>query len=175
MSSMVKSQWLTVNNRTGKTMMQVLFDRLDGIYPRLWRAQFERADPEITAQNVRNWTEVWTNTFETRGVTPHMVARGLGNCLDSYDRPPSLPQFLKVCCTPGRDELVAPLGNPELEYEAKFNPELAAKAAKAVKRPEDETDHLRWVIKILRKYPNGHTSYAYKAALEVAKERGIRV
>ena len=147
--------------------MEMLYDRLLGMYPGRWRASF-RGDADIEA-----WEKAWAGTFDKRGITTGMIKRALDNCEEMFEHPPTITQFLKACTTPGRDEPVAPLDNPALEYEAKFNPELAAKAAKAVKAPEDDTDHLRWVKRLLRKYPNGHTSYAYKAAMQVAKERGI--
>ncbi len=175
MSSTANSQWLTINNRTGKTLMQLLFDRLDGMYPKHWRGQFEGKTSDATDQNIKNWTEAWASAFEQRGVTPQMIARALENCMDMHDWPPSLPQFLKACTTPARNEQVTPPEAPALPYEAKFNPELAAKANKAVKRPEEETEGLAWVHRILRKFPQGSSSQAYKAALQVAKERGIPV
>lgn len=173
MSSTEKSQWLTINNRTGKTLMQILFDRLDGMYPKHWRAQFEGKEPAITDQNVRNWTEAWASAFESRSIAPRMIARALENCMDMYEWPPSLPQFLKACTTPSRNEQVTPPEAQALTYEAKFNPEMAAKAAQVITPPEEESDGLAWVHRLLRKFPNGSNSQAYKAALQVAKERGI--
>lgn len=149
--------------------MEMLYDRLNGMYPRRWRESF-RGDSDIDS-----WARAWSDTFDKRRITTAMIKRALDNCEEMFDHPPTITQFLKACTTPGRDEPVAPMDNPALAYDAKFNPELAAKAAQSVKKPEDETDHLAWVKRILRKYPNGHTSYAYKAALQGAKERGITV
>lgn len=168
-SSTPISPWLVKNERTGQSLMQVLFDRLTGMYPRRWRESFPK-DPDVGS-----WERSWSQAFDSRGFTPQMIKRGLQNCEEMFEYPPTITQFIKACTTPGRDEPVAPMDNPALEYDAKFNPELAAKAAQAVKQPEDNTDHLRWVKNILRKFPNGSSSYAYRAALEVAKERGIKV
>jgi len=157
------------NERTGQSLMQLLFERLSGMYPRRWRESFPM-DRDVEA-----WENAWSQAFESRGFSAQTIKRGLQNCEEMFEYPPTITQFLKACTTPGRDEPVAPLDNPALAYDAKFNPELAAQASQAVKKPEDETDHLAWVKRILDKYPNGHTSYAYKAALQVAKERGITV
>ncbi len=175
MSSTEKSQWLTINNRTGKTLMQILFDRLDGMYPKHWRAQFEGKTPEATDQNVKNWTEAWASAFESRSIAPRMIARALENCMDMYEWPPSLPQFIKACTTPARNEQVTPPEAPALTYEAKFNPELAAKAVDALKRVEDQTDHTAWIRRVFNKGQQKVSPLTWKMAQDAAREFGIAV
>lgn len=167
--SKATSKWLITNERTGQTLMEMLYDRLNGMYPRRWRECF-KGDSDIDS-----WARAWSGSFDKRGITPQMIKRGLDNCEEMYKQPPTITEFLIACTTPGRDEPVAPMDNPALEYDTKFNPELAAKAVQAVKRPDEESDNLAWVHRILKKFPNGSTSLAYRAAQEVAKERGITV
>lgn len=149
--------------------MEMLYDRLNGMYPRRWRESF-RDDSDI-----ESWARAWAGTFDKRGITTAMIKRALDNCEEMFDHPPTITQFLKACTTPGRDEPVAPFDNPALAYEAKFNPELAAKAADAVKRVEDHTDHTAWIRRVLNKGQQKVSPMTWKMAQDAAREFGIPV
>ena len=71
--------------------MDSLFIRFDAIYPARWRSAF------TSEQAVINWREVWAGVFVDEGITSEEIARGLKACLKTYDWPPSLTEFLKVC------------------------------------------------------------------------------
>ncbi|NKJ45849.1 hypothetical protein CIC12_03640 [Burkholderia sp. SG-MS1] len=71
--------------------MDHLFNRLDGAYPNRWRAAF----PNEYA--VSNWREAWAEAFDEEGITTQMISDALRACRKTYDWPPSLAEFLKVC------------------------------------------------------------------------------
>jgi hypothetical protein len=72
--------------------MDVLFQRLSGVYPTSWKAAF----PSQGA--VDNWAATWAEAFEEDGITPDEIAIGLRNMRQMYvDWAPNLPQFLKAC------------------------------------------------------------------------------
>ncbi len=73
------------------SLMDHLFNRLDGMYPNRWRAAFTSEDA------VQNWRESWAEAFVEEGITPHQVADGIRACRRQFDWPPSLTEFLKAC------------------------------------------------------------------------------
>jgi hypothetical protein len=75
----------------GLTAMQQLYNRLDGMYPNIWRANFKSADA------IENWETAWSEAFDDEGLNPKQVFEGLRACRRAYDMPPSLTQFLKAC------------------------------------------------------------------------------
>jgi len=75
----------------GASLMNHLFNRLDGIYPNKWRANFK------DDQSIRNWELAWAEAFDEEGVLPQDVANGLKNCRRMFDWPPSLTEFLRAC------------------------------------------------------------------------------
>ena len=75
----------------GLSVMDSLFSRFDATYPSRWRAAF------TSEQAVANWRDVWAGVFADEGITPVEIQRGLKACLKTYDWPPSLTEFLKVC------------------------------------------------------------------------------
>lgn len=85
------SAWLTEHPKLGISLMDHLFNRLDGAYPNRWRAAF------ANEQAVANWRESWAEAFDEEGLTPQMIAEGLRVCRKTYDWPPSITEFLKVC------------------------------------------------------------------------------
>src|SRR5205823_10890347 len=54
------SKWFEPHPGLGISLMDHLFNRLDGAYPHKWRANFP--DP----QSVDNWQESWVEAFEER-------------------------------------------------------------------------------------------------------------
>lgn len=85
------SAWLSVHPTLGISLMDHLYNRLDGAYPRRWREQFP------TEQAIANWRESWAETFDAEGLTPAEVKAGLAECRTRYDWPPSVAEFVKAC------------------------------------------------------------------------------
>lgn len=88
------SNWLTEHPKLGISLMDHLFNRLDGAYPNRWRAAF------ANEQAVANWRESWAEAFDEEGLTPQSIAEGLKACRKLYDWPPSITEFLKACKPP---------------------------------------------------------------------------
>lgn len=91
LSTQSKNVWLSVHHRLGITLMDHLFNRMDGSYPNRWRAAF--ANP----QAIQNWREAWSEAFAEEGISPGEVAAAIRNCRRTYDWPPSLTEFLRAC------------------------------------------------------------------------------
>jgi hypothetical protein len=87
----VKDAWLTTHPKLGITLMDHLFNRMDGSYPNRWRAAF------ANAQAIQNWREAWSEAFIEEGITPGEVAAAIRICRQMYDWPPSLTEFLRAC------------------------------------------------------------------------------
>lgn len=94
------SKWFEVHPGLGISMMDHLFNRLDGAYPHKWRSNFPNQ------QAIDNWCESWAEAFEEDGVTPNDVKAGLKACRTKYDWPPSCAEFIKAC-KPSLDPMVA--------------------------------------------------------------------
>lgn len=75
----------------GKSLMDHLYNRLDGAYPHKWRSNFP--GPEA----IDNWKCSWAEAFEEEGITPTHVKAGLKACRSKYDWPPSCAEFIKAC------------------------------------------------------------------------------
>lgn len=99
------------------SLMDRLFNRLDGAYPNRWRAAF------ANQAAIANWREAWAEAFEEEGLTVEEVKRGIVECRRRYDWPPSLPEFLKAC-------------RPPVDYEAAFH-----EAVEQLRRRESDSDH----------------------------------
>lgn len=84
----------------GKSMMDHLYNRLDGAYPNKWRSNFPGPDA------IDNWKCSWAEAFEEEGITPNDIKAGLKACRSKYDWPPSCAEFIKAC-KPSVDPLVA--------------------------------------------------------------------
>lgn len=88
------------------SMMDRLFNRLDGTYPNRWRAAFG------SQQAITNWREAWAEAFIEEGLSPQEVKVGIVQCRKLYDWPPSLAEFIKAC-------------RPPIDYEAAFSEAIA--------------------------------------------------
>lgn len=88
--------WLEARLIRGEssTLIDQLFYRLDGMYPQRWRAAFP------TEAAIGNWRDTWADALADEGITPQQVADGVRACRKKCDWPPSLPEFLKLCCPP---------------------------------------------------------------------------
>jgi hypothetical protein len=94
------SQWFEVSPALGISLMDHLYNRLDGAYPNKWRANF------ANQQAIDNWQESWVEAFEEEGITPADVKAGLRECRKRYTWPPSCAEFIQAC-KPSVDPLVA--------------------------------------------------------------------
>lgn len=88
------SRWLDVHPALGISLMDHLFNRLDGAYPNRWRSAF------ANDQAIHNWAESWAETFEEVHLTPEEVKVGLKRCRTKFDWPPSVAEFVKACRPP---------------------------------------------------------------------------
>lgn len=94
-------RWFVPIEKLGwKSLMDHLYNRLDGAYPHKWRSNFP--SPEA----IDNWKVSWAEAFEDEGITPADVKAGLKACRTRYDWPPSCAEFIKAC-RPSVDPLVA--------------------------------------------------------------------
>lgn len=100
LSTQPYSKWFEVHPGLGISMMDHLFNRLDGAYPHKWRSNFPNQ------QAIDNWCESWAEAFEEEGITPNDVKAGLKACRTRYDWPPSCAEFIKAC-KPSVDPTVA--------------------------------------------------------------------
>jgi Replication protein P len=120
MSSLMsqRSAWLDLRPIGDRqlSLMDHLFNRLDGMYPNRWRASFTSEDA------VQNWRESWAEAFVEEGITPHQVADGIRACRRQFDWPPSLTEFLKAC-------------KPHIDHEAAF-----IEAVKQMRQRDNGTD-----------------------------------
>jgi hypothetical protein len=94
------SVWLRPAAKLGISLIDHLFNRLDGAYLGKWRKDF----PD--EQSVANWRESWAEAFDEAGITPDQVKMGLRTVRMRYDWPPSVSEFIKACC-PAIDPLLA--------------------------------------------------------------------
>lgn len=93
-STAPQSVWLEKHPRLGVSLMDHLWNRMDGTYPNRWRAAF------ANEQAIENWREAWADAFSDERITPDEVRSAIAVCRKTYDWPPSLPEFLKACRPP---------------------------------------------------------------------------
>lgn len=86
-----ESVWLRIHPALGVSMMDYLFNKLDAMYPGMWRHNYP------TEISVNNWRDTWAEAFEEDRVLPQQVKTGIQQCRKLYDRPPSITQFIKAC------------------------------------------------------------------------------
>lgn len=84
----------------GQSIMDRLYNRLDGAYPHKWRSNFP--SPEA----IDNWSVSWAEAFEQEGITLQEIANGLKACRSQFEWPPSCAEFIRAC-RPSVDPLVA--------------------------------------------------------------------
>lgn len=94
------SQWFEVHPGLGISMMDHLYNRLDGAYPHKWRSNF------ANQQAIDNWNESWVEAFEEEGITPADVKSGLREVRKRFAWPPSCAEFIQAC-KPSLDPLIA--------------------------------------------------------------------
>lgn len=86
------SVWTTPHQKLdGVSLIDHLFNRLNGTYPNKWRANFR------DLQAIEDWRAAWAEAFDDEGLTPADIAQGIKNCHRMFDWPPSLTEFLRAC------------------------------------------------------------------------------
>lgn len=86
-----QNKWLTPHVKLdGVSLMDHLFNRMNGSYPNKWRSNFR------DEQAVQDWRISWAEAFEDEGLTANDVALGIKNCRRMFDWPPSLTEFLRA-------------------------------------------------------------------------------
>ena len=85
------SHWFDVHEELGISLMDHLWNRLDGAYPQKWRQNFPGQ------QSIDNWCESWVEAFEEEGITPGDVRVGLKECRRRFTWPPSCAEFIQAC------------------------------------------------------------------------------
>jgi len=98
---MSKITWLSINPKTGRTLIDQLWNRFDGLYPNKFRAQF------IDQQAVDNWKFVWSECLADENITFDEIALALKACRRDLAWPPSFAEFYQAC---------KPKVNHELEF-----------------------------------------------------------
>jgi len=161
--------WRQVHPVLGVPLIDHLFNKLAGMYLSKWTKEF----PNDVA--IENWRVTWSEGLMKRNISPNLISRGLENCLDMYEWPPGLPEFAKACQTPSRDEQITPPERPALGYEFKFNPELAAKAADAVRVDAADRGDTEWIHRILQKGQKNVSPTSWRMACEAAERLGIKL
>ena len=79
----------------GLSVLDHLFNRLDGMYPGTWRKNFS------TPQSIENWKAECERVFAEEGITPAHLAVGLRECRRQYrDWAPTVPQLADACNPP---------------------------------------------------------------------------
>jgi len=76
------------------SIMDRLFNKLDGHYPHKWRSAFS------SEAAIQNWRDSWSEGFIEEGLNPHEIKRGIVACRKLYDWPPSLKEFISACRPP---------------------------------------------------------------------------
>ncbi len=149
--------------------MQHLFDRLSGMYVGKWEKPFEDKPGAVD-----RWAEAWSSGFVAKGIFPHQIKRGLENCMDLYDWPPSLTEFIKACEQKSRDEQITPIEDPArlLTQDVKPDPAKAEAVMKMAKSRVNTPGNMDWVKPIL-KNPAKYASMTVKMARQVAEKYGI--
>lgn len=93
--------WFEVRQAlSGKSLMEHLFSRMDGLYPQKWRSNFP------TVEAIDNWQVSWAEAFHEEGIKPQDIKAGLKACRTKFSWPPSCAEFI-TACKPSIDPLVA--------------------------------------------------------------------
>lgn len=94
LSTRPNSAYFDIVPELGISLMDHLYNRLDGAYPGRWRKDFP--DP----QSIANWEESWAEAFEEEGITPAEVKIGLREVRKRYQWPPSVAEFIQAARPP---------------------------------------------------------------------------
>jgi len=103
-----ESIWFKAHPKLRVSIIQHLYNSLDGAYPHWWSNNFP------TAASVENWKNSWAESFDENGITPKAVKIGLAACKANSDKPPSISEFMKFC----RGGILTRLDPEKAYYEA---------------------------------------------------------
>lgn len=115
------SRWLEVHKGLGISMMDHLYNKLDGMYPGQWAEKFKNE------ASIQNWRETWADQFEADSIAPGHIKQGLVECSRRYKYPPNVHEFVDAC-----KGAIAPAMHRDMQpaIERKPTPEERANAAK---------------------------------------------
>ena len=82
------------DGKAGVSLIDRLWNRLDGLYPGKFRACFP------SQHQIDNWADAWADGFVRDGLTMAELAAGMEALRAGSDWPPSYPEFLKLCRRP---------------------------------------------------------------------------
>jgi hypothetical protein len=91
MSTAPDSAWLAPHPGLGISMMDHLYNRMEGAYLDRWRRNF----PD--AQSIDNWRESWAEAFDEAGVVPAEVKDAIRLMRARFGWPPTIAEFLTLC------------------------------------------------------------------------------
>lgn len=72
------------------SLMDLLWNRLDGMFIGIWAAKF------TSAETLDNWREGWAQAFCDEGITPKEISIGL-RALRRSKYPPGIGEFIEAC------------------------------------------------------------------------------
>jgi hypothetical protein len=107
------NHWLEKSSTLGGiSLIDHLYNRLDGLYPQKFRSAF----PD--AKSLQNWRESWAEGFFEDKITMSEIKKGLVNSRKMYDWPPSYREFYTACKVIEAPAQIKHLGLPKLLTEA---------------------------------------------------------
>lgn len=157
------SKWFEVHPGLGISMMDHLYNRLDGAYPHKWRSAFQNQ------QVIDNWCESWAEAFEEEGITPNDIKAGLKACRNAFDWPPSCAEFIKSCKTiaPNAAHVFAlPAPKSELSREKAGEMLVELGAAEVLKPKTDQRIWAKRIIEQSKKQSHGLSALQIRFAKE---------
>jgi hypothetical protein len=138
------------------SLMDHLFNRLDGYYPNRWRAAF--ADDNA----IQNWREAWADAFAEEGLTPDEIRVGIAQCRRMFDWPPSFPEFIKAC-------------RPAMDYERAFIEAVEQQRLRQTGKDKWSSPAIYWASTTLGNDIQSHMysaiSKRWAAAVDMAREK----
>jgi Replication protein P len=82
---------ITKEKPQGESIMDRLYNRLDGIYLNKWRLNFP------SSEAIDNWQISWAEAFEEEKITLEEIAAGIKYCRKNLEWSPSCSQFIQAC------------------------------------------------------------------------------
>lgn len=88
----ITNEWLKPRPQLdGVSLIDHLFNRMDGLYLNRWRAGF------ANEKSVENWRSAWASGLEEEGISPAELKCGLSACQRRFEWPPSFAEFVAAC------------------------------------------------------------------------------
>lgn len=93
-----KVRWNEPHPQLGMSLMDHLFERLEGALTGRWKTSFK------SAADIQNWREVWSVAFDKSNITPLEIKVGLENICDAEITKqhmkgwtPTAAEFIALC------------------------------------------------------------------------------